>query len=181
MNKTKLAIFCLIAIACVGATYLIAQPSDQSAATRPAANENTGQASEHMPPPPEQGMSPTGRTRGGMQDRSTRYEQMGAYIGMMGKMKDVCYNPEVAGMVAVGGLKDEVTRKPEEVAKDLEELLTNTKSIGLRNSIRIALKDIYKSQNNSEKVLEHLRAMVAENDAEIQHRVDDWRKSIMKD
>ncbi len=85
-------------------------------------------------------------------------------LGLVHEMERACFTPQSAGMIAIGSLKDDVQRKPEEVASEFEELLKNTKSLGLRNAIRLTLKDIYKRQNNNDKVLEHMRAMLAEND-----------------
>ena len=60
------------------------------------------------------------------------------------------------------------SRKPKEVIEDLEAVLTKTKTLGLRNAIRMTLKDLYKGLGEDEKVLEHLRAMLAECDQALQ-------------
>jgi len=95
-------------------------------------------------------------------------ERMGAYLGLLGRMKHVCFEPDLAGVVAAGGLRDEVKRKPKELIEDLEAVLTKTKTLGLRNAIRMTLKDLYKGLGEDEKVLEHLRAMLAECDQALQ-------------
>ena len=95
-------------------------------------------------------------------------ERMGLMIGLIQRMKRICFDPEAAGVIAAAGIRDEVPRKPEEVIKDLEDQLTRTKTLGLRNAIRLSLKDIYKHLGQNDKVLEHLRAMLAENDAALQ-------------
>jgi len=101
-------------------------------------------------------------------------QQMGMMIEMLERLKHTCFDPTSAGMMAIGALKDDVRRKPAAVIKDLEDTLGMTKTLGLRNAIRLSLKDMYKAQGEDEKVLQHLRAMLAENDAAIQaHQNDD--------
>ena len=100
--------------------------------------------------------------------------RMNMMMEMLERLKHTCFDPTSAGIVAIGGLKDDVRRKPAEIIKDLEDTLGKTKTLGLRNAIRMSLKDIYKAQGEDEKVLQHLRAMLAENDAAIQaHQNDD--------
>jgi len=60
-----------------------------------------------------------------------------------------------------------VPRRPGEIIEDLENVLSKTRTLGLRNAIRLTLKDLYKMQGNGKMVLKHLRAMVAENDEEM--------------
>jgi hypothetical protein len=96
--------------------------------------------------------------------------QMHAFIGLLSKMRDVCFEPDLAGTVAVGGMKDDVKRPKQEVIKDYEDLLTKTRTLGLRNAIRLSLKDLYLEEGNKQKALEHLRAAVTENDRELQKR-----------
>ena len=100
--------------------------------------------------------------------RAEDADRMGKFIGLVGAMKHVCFDPETAGVIAVGALKDDVRRKTADIAKDLEAQLAKTKTLGLRNALRLSLKDIYKKQEDDEKVLGHLRAMLAENDAALQ-------------
>ena len=97
-----------------------------------------------------------------------RMERMTGYIGLVGQMKRVCFDPSVAGMMAVGNIKDGVKRKPDKVIADLEALLTKTKSLGIRNAIRLSLQDLYREQGLNDKLLQNCRDMVAENDAAIQ-------------
>ena len=89
-------------------------------------------------------------------------------MDLLHQMRRTAFDPGMAGMVAIGGLKDDVHRKPAEIIDDLEKQLAKTKSLGLRNALHLMLKDIYKAQAEDEKVLEHLRAMLAENDAALQ-------------
>jgi len=95
-------------------------------------------------------------------------ERMGGVVGLVGRMSEVCGNPQLAAMVAIAGLKEDVRRKPEEVIKELEDQLGKLKTLGLRNAIRLLLRDLYKAQGEDAKVLEQLRAMIAENEAAIQ-------------
>lgn len=137
------------------------------------------------------GMQPGGMQPGGMQQQGMPprmqnkggqgFEEMGMYIGYIDKMRGVCYSPEVAAMVAAGGLKTEVKRKPAEAAKDLEDLLANTKTVGLRTAIRMTLKDVYKESGDDAKVIEQLKAIVQENDAEMQTRLADRKRMIEAD
>lgn len=92
---------------------------------------------------------------------------------LLERMSEACFHEVTAAMIAIGGLKDEVRRKPAQITKDLETQLNRTKTLGLRNAIRMTLKDIYKAQGNDEKVLSHLHAMLAENDKALQEERDD--------
>jgi len=89
----------------------------------------------------------------------------GAAIRLVGEMKDTAFEPAVVGLIAVAGLRDDVARDPKAVIEDLEALLAKTNSLGLRNAIRLTLRDLYKQTGNQEKLLQHLRAMLEENDA----------------
>ncbi len=95
-------------------------------------------------------------------------EHMDMMIKLIQRMKQVCFDPETVGVMAVGALKDEVRRKDEDIIKDLEEQLAKVKALGLRNAIRLTLKDLYKRQGKNEKVLEQLKALIAENDKALQ-------------
>jgi hypothetical protein len=95
-------------------------------------------------------------------------EAVEQFTGMVGHLTRLCFDSHAAGVMAVGALKDEVRRKPAETVKDLEDQLAKTKSLGLRNALRLTLKDLYKRENDDAKVLEQLRALIAENDAALQ-------------
>lgn len=99
-------------------------------------------------------------------------EQIDPMFELLERMSHACFDEVMASMIAIGGLKDDVRRKPEDVAKDLEAQLKSTKTLGLRNAIRMTLKDIYKAQGNDEKVLGLLRATLAECDKAIQEERD---------
>ncbi|MFP4105482.1 MAG: hypothetical protein ACLFVU_05245 [Phycisphaerae bacterium] len=141
--------------------------SDATAQRNGAGQDRTSTAGR---PTTRPGFShPRMRSRG-HRFRPEMMERMGSYIGYVNRMKSVCFDPELAGMIAVGGLRRDVERKPEETAEELEELLKETESLGLRNCIRMSLRDIYKAQGEDEKVLKHLRKMIAENDAALAER-----------
>ena len=91
-------------------------------------------------------------------------ERMERMMWMLDRLQDTCFEPSRAAMVALGALKDEVRRPSREIARDLERQLDRTRTLGLRNAIRLMLKDLYKEMGNEEAMLDHLRAMIAEND-----------------
>ena len=95
-------------------------------------------------------------------------EQMERMMELVEMMKEVCFDKGTAAMIAIGDLKDAVRRKPKEIIEDLEAQLKKTETLGLRNAIRLTLKDLYKAQGADGKVLDHLRTMLAENDAALQ-------------
>ena len=70
-------------------------------------------------------------------------KQMGLMMEFLEMMKEVCFDEGTAAMVAIGDLKDAVRRKPKEIIDDLEAQLKKTKTLGLRNAIRLTLKDLY--------------------------------------
>ena len=91
-------------------------------------------------------------------------EQIGAMTDLLGQFRELTFEPELVVIAAVGGLKDEVPRKIQDVIGDLEAQLKTAKSIGARNAIRWTLNEIYKGQGKHDEVLRHLRAMLREND-----------------
>lgn len=178
---TRRSLFLIVAamglMACVAGTLARADSGAASSslpvmlAAAPAADEAppvtprtgprnpAGRPDDWRPRPPVGGAEEGPTTRpGGAADRFHRMALL------LARMKSATFNPAEAGLIAVGGLKDDVQRKDEEVITDLEQILAGTKSLGLRNAIRLQLRDLYKATNNSAKVLDHLRAMVKEND-----------------
>ncbi len=77
-------------------------------------------------------------------------ERVEMMLGMVRQIERVCFEPTTAGLIAAGGLKDEVPRRPAEIIDDLEEQLARTKTLGLRNAIRLSLKDLYKVEGKRE-------------------------------
>ena len=89
-------------------------------------------------------------------------------IDLIERMRQTSFDPAAASIMALGAIQKDVRReKPEDLINDLEGILAQTKTLGLRNAIRMTLKDLYRAVENDEKVLEHLKAMLLENDAEM--------------
>ena len=138
---------------------------DRDPEVRPPVGPVKPERLERARPPGTPGPVPgIPRGRGG-QFRPEQVERMERMIGLIKRMQHICFDPATAGMIAIGGLKDEVRRKQEAVVADLEGQLAKTKTLGLRNAIRMMLKDLYKARGDDEKVLGHLRKMIEENDA----------------
>jgi len=85
-------------------------------------------------------------------------------MGMLEQMARVSFDPEAAALMAIGGLRDDIHRKPEEVIEDLHNVLKRTRTLGLRNAIRLSLRDLYRHTDQHDKLLSTLREMIAEND-----------------
>lgn len=92
-----------------------------------------------------------------------RAQRTDVKIRMVGSMKQTCLDPAAMALIAVAGLRDEVPRGVDEVIQEFEALLVKIKSLGIRNAIRLGLKDLYKLKGENEKVLHHLRQMLIEN------------------
>ena len=161
-NVSLLAV-CLLVVG-LGAAYLVAQsptlavpPSDVFAQGGPGGpgNGGPGGLGEAMPP------GGPGRQGGGHGD-------MGNAFQMIGHMGEAMFNPRIAGVIAIGGLKDAVGKKLPEKIKFFEAQLDKTKTLGLRNAIRLTLKDLYQANGDDDKVADLLKAMLEENDAAIQ-------------
>jgi hypothetical protein len=144
---------CSLAV-CLGAAYMLAQsptlavpPVDVFAQ---GGSGGPGEQGPGMPPPP-----------GGHGD-------MGNTIQMIGHMGEAMFNPRIAGVIAVSGLKDQVGKKLPEKIKFFEAQLEKTKSLGLRNTIRMVLKEFYQTNGDDDKAVDQLKSMLEENDAAIQ-------------
>jgi hypothetical protein len=107
-----------------------------------------------------------GMRPGGPGSAPARPGQVGEFIGMVHQLAAMTFNSEVMGVMGVGALKDE--RKPAEAIKDLEEQLKDVKTQGIRNAIHLTLKDLYRQLGESDKAIEHIKALIAENDKAIQ-------------
>jgi len=106
-----------------------------------------------------------------MRDRAM--EEMDQMLEMVERMTEISFNSEMVAVIAIGGLKDDVRRNPKDVIRDLESVLRKTRTLGLRNAIRMTLKDLYKHTGQEEKLLDTLRAMLHENDEALQGQADD--------
>lgn len=96
--------------------------------------------------------------------RPEEFGRMYAWMEVVERMGDMSFNPEIAGMIAIGAIKDDVPREPQARIEDLENLLRKTRTLGLRNAIRMGLKELYLHTEQPGKALDHMRAMLAEND-----------------
>lgn len=85
-------------------------------------------------------------------------------LGMLKAIGDTAFDPESAALIGIGAINDEFALTPQETAAELEAVLQSTQSLGLRNAIRITLKDIYLKAGDKKKGIEQMRAMIAEND-----------------
>lgn len=79
-------------------------------------------------------------------------------------MAGVYKDPAATGTITIGGLMDDVRRETGDQVTDLEKTLETTKSLPLRNAIHLRLKDLYKVQGQTEKVLATLHTIIDEND-----------------
>lgn len=179
MNGKRAVVVGLVSLVAVGLliTVLPAQPAAKSregakaSETKPRSGrpgerdgpKHSGLRRPMGPPGPFRGRR-MGHAPASIQD----FERMVATIEVIERMKKTCFEPDVAALVALGGLRSDVRREPQEVIDDLEKQLTKLKTLGLRNGVRLMLKDLYKMTGKDDKILEHLRAMAAENDAAIQ-------------
>ncbi len=156
--KTRIAmpvIVTAVVAATLLATWAIAQPRPDAAPEREGPREGP-RPGQPTPPRPHEPMG-----------------QIRMMLGMVEHLKHVCFDPTTAGMIALGALKDDLPRKDDVIARDLEETLEKTKTLGLRNALHLTLKDLYKKQGETEKAVKHLQAMIVENDAAIQQHMKD--------
>ena len=164
MTRNRTIVAVLAALAACGLLACCALAQHQDGAFQPPGgppvHPGPGPGAAPGGPPASAGHPPVFRP-----EQAERMERM---MDMLQQFRRTAFDPGMAGMVAIGGLKDDVHRKPAEIINDLENQLTKTKSLGLRNALRLSLKDLYKAQAEDEKVLEHLRAMIAENDAALE-------------
>ena len=79
-------------------------------------------------------------------------------------MKETCFDPQAMCVAALGCLRTETKETPAQLAKTLEALLGETKAVGVRNAIRLMLKDLYIQAGNMEKVKEHLQGIIKDNE-----------------
>lgn len=78
-------------------------------------------------------------------------------------MKDTCFDPQAMCVVALGCLRSETKETPEQLATTLESLLAETKALGVRNAMRMTLKDLYGQMGNTVKVKKHLEGIIKDN------------------
>jgi len=93
-------------------------------------------------------------------------------LKLVGNMKDLCYDPQAMGIVAIGGLHTEAGLEPAELIDLLNGMLDGSggpgvpvvKSLGMRNAIRLTLKDLYVEMGDTAKALEQLERIIEQND-----------------
>ncbi|MFV2067529.1 MAG: hypothetical protein ACC645_11160 [Pirellulales bacterium] len=85
---------------------------------------------------------------------------------------EIAFDPVAAGLLAISSLA-EIETEPEERAGVFEELLSETKELGLRNALRMVLHEIYTDAGAVDDVVENLSTMLAENDAVLAGGSDD--------
>ena len=92
-------------------------------------------------------------------------QQIHQMMAALGAIEGLCFNREMAAMAAIAGIKDDLKGRPIAAIRVLEASLRQVRTQGLRTAIHMTLKDLYKAQGSDEKVVEHLRAILLENDA----------------
>lgn len=159
MNRRFIFAAALTALVAVSITGLLtAQPAERE---RPEARQDQPQMRREAPRPgPEQA------------EAFQNIRQMHAMFELVERMRDVSFDPSMAAVIAVNGIKDLPAGKPEQKAETLEKVLRESHTQGVRNAIHFALKDLYLATNRPERATEHLRAIVLENDERIRAAED---------
>jgi hypothetical protein len=83
---------------------------------------------------------------------------------MLENMAETCFDPDIMGVAAVGGLRTEAPMESKDMIREFEEVLSRTKRQGIRNAIHLTLKDLYIETGNLPKAREHLKKIIEEND-----------------
>jgi hypothetical protein len=83
---------------------------------------------------------------------------------MLENMAETCFDPEIMGVAAVGGLRTETPIEPQDMIREYEEILSRITRQGIRNAIHLTLKDLYIETGNIPKAREHLKMIIEEND-----------------
>ncbi|NIA22305.1 MAG: hypothetical protein GWP05_10165 [Anaerolineaceae bacterium] len=68
-------------------------------------------------------------------------ELMSRYLKVLQQLTEIASEPEQAGMLAIRTLQDDVEMAEKDKAKIFEDILPGTKSLTMRNAIRLALKE----------------------------------------
>ncbi|MBL7139850.1 MAG: hypothetical protein ISS74_02985 [Planctomycetes bacterium] len=91
-------------------------------------------------------------------------EEMGLHLELLELMKQTTFDPESCALLAIGAITDDLDLEPERQIQELRQVLERARSLGVRNAIRMALKDLYMEADQPDKCLEVLRDMILEND-----------------
>lgn len=152
----------VVAVSAMLACYALAQPRDPAPADRRPVRPDVLQTGDRPVLRDVPGAArPVERRRPGP-------EAISQFAGAVGHLTGFCFDSKAVGVMAVGAMRDEVRQKPAELTKELEGLLGKVRTQGLRNAIRLTLKDVYRHQGDDEKVAEQLQALIAENDKALQ-------------
>jgi len=85
-------------------------------------------------------------------------------LKMLETMSNTAFSPKSAAMISLGELRDKLGLELEDRIEIFEELLKQVKHLGVRNSIRMTLKDLYVETEQNDKAVELLEHMILEND-----------------
>lgn len=181
MPTTKVLPLLLVAVIAIVSIHCVAEqpkaaPASQpaKAQTQPARPMMMGRGM--MPHHGEGPMGPMMMGRGSfMQGRAEMAGKMGPQFAMERReqLKELLGDSESVGLMAIAAIRDEDKLTAPEKCKHLEDLLEDTGTLEFRNAIHLALKDLYKKDGKIEKSIEHLKALVAENDEALQAQDQD--------
>ena len=87
---------------------------------------------------------------------------------VVGNLKETCFDPRAMGIVAIASLRGEIHQDPKQLADHLQAMLEQTKSLGLRNAIRLTLKEVYLEQGQVDQASRQVEMMIQENDQAVQ-------------
>lgn len=157
--KRNVVMFSVAAVMVIGGLIglAVAQHEPGQGAPPPRVLDTNPPAHAPMGQPPHAGMM-------GQPPQGPGPAQFAMFAEVIGRLSDMAGNSQAVGVLAVGGLKDDIRRKPADIIKDLEGLLGQVKAQAIRNALRLSLKDLYKAQGEDDKALEQLRNLVLEND-----------------
>jgi hypothetical protein len=119
--------------------------------------------------------SPAGEAPRPNPEQMRHFQNMRMMLAMVERMSEVCFEPQMAVIVAVGDVKEMKGIEAEKKAEALENVLKVVEIEGVRNAIHFTLKDIYLAMDKPERAAQHLLAVIKESDRAIQnwHADDD--------
>jgi len=104
-------------------------------------------------------------------------QEMQLHLELLEHMKQTTFDPESCALLAIGAVTDDLDIEPHRQIEVLRNMLERTRSLGVRNAIRTALKDLYLETEQPDECLELLVDMVVENDeliADEENEEDKW-------
>ena len=104
-------------------------------------------------------------------EKLVEIQKLEMWMGLVGRFSELCFEPQHAALVAIDGIKEDPNRKPSQIIADFERQLKRTKTLGLRNAIRLTLKELYEHEREFGKRRNLMREMLIENDKAIQEEV----------